>query len=285
MMYAKLAPHNGCRVVLFLVAAVVALLASGSARAASLTLFTDAPPDEPLVITPLDAADAIALRVVNGSAADPPAEYLTAWQLRLEIVPDTGAVGTLNFGSAVEPPEYVFDGTGHFGPGVAISGNRMFSSDFNFPATGGLQVPTAPGTGLLSITFAPSANAFGKFGVYALDGLSNCEWTDAASPVQHRRTFANVPDGGGPVRIADVLVTSAADYNRDGGVDAADYVVWRKNDGTQTGYDTWRANFGSMAGASGLARQTAPEPTTLSACWAIAAAGVGLGGRRLCRTM
>jgi hypothetical protein len=34
------------------------------------------------------------------------------------------------------------------------------------------------------------------------------------------------------------------DFNDDGNVDAADYVVWRQIDGTQTGYDAWRANFG-----------------------------------------
>ncbi|HEX2474771.1 MAG TPA: hypothetical protein VHK01_08500, partial [Lacipirellulaceae bacterium] len=38
------------------------------------------------------------------------------------------------------------------------------------------------------------------------------------------------------------------DCNGDGAVNAADYVVWRKNDGTQQGYDTWRANFGRSTG-------------------------------------
>ena len=48
-----------------------------------------------------------------------------------------------------------------------------------------------------------------------------------------------------------LIVTQApplGDYNSDGAVDAADYVVWRKNDGTQAGYDTWRAHFGQTAG-------------------------------------
>jgi hypothetical protein len=42
------------------------------------------------------------------------------------------------------------------------------------------------------------------------------------------------------------------DYNGDGSVDAADYVVWRKSniDGQQ-GYDDWRTNFGSTGGAGG----------------------------------
>ena len=58
------------------------------------------------------------------------------------------------------------------------------------------------------------------------------------------------------------------DYNFDGAVDAADYVVWRKNDGTQQGYETWRANFGATAGigsAGGSPSQSAvPEPTTMT---------------------
>jgi putative ABC transport system permease protein len=56
------------------------------------------------------------------------------------------------------------------------------------------------------------------------------------------------------------------DYNFDGTVDAADYVMWRKTGiNGPTGYDTWRTNFsepgGSGSGAS--ANAIIPEPTTL----------------------
>jgi T5SS/PEP-CTERM-associated repeat protein len=55
------------------------------------------------------------------------------------------------------------------------------------------------------------------------------------------------------------------DYNGDGRVDAADYVVWRKNDGSQAGYDTWRTNFGRTAGTgSGVSINAAvPEPAAV----------------------
>ena len=69
------------------------------------------------------------------------------------------------------------------------------------------------------------------------------------------------------------------DYNRNGTVDAADYVVWRKNNGTTnalpndpTGgtigtaqYNQWRAHFGQTAGSGSGANANAavPEPTTL----------------------
>jgi hypothetical protein len=54
------------------------------------------------------------------------------------------------------------------------------------------------------------------------------------------------------------------DFNGDGTVDAADYVVWRKADGTQPGYDAWRANFGRTAGvgAGAISNAAVPEPAT-----------------------
>ncbi|HEY3395165.1 MAG TPA: matrixin family metalloprotease [Lacipirellulaceae bacterium] len=52
------------------------------------------------------------------------------------------------------------------------------------------------------------------------------------------------------------------DYNHDGAIDAADYVLWRKNDGTQDGYNTWRANIGRTAGGGAMSKATAPEPAT-----------------------
>ncbi len=58
------------------------------------------------------------------------------------------------------------------------------------------------------------------------------------------------------------------DFNNDGVVDAADYLVWRKGLGTtytQTDYDVWRVHFGATAGigASALANVTVPEPAML----------------------
>jgi hypothetical protein len=75
-------------------------------------------------------------------------------------------------------------------------------------------------------------------------------------------------------------VVSSGDYNGNGVVDAADYVLWRKTlnqsgpglaaDGNGNGsvdlgdFDYWRARFGTMvAPAAGIASGTAvPEPTT-----------------------
>ncbi|MEX0642642.1 MAG: PEP-CTERM sorting domain-containing protein [Pirellulales bacterium] len=57
------------------------------------------------------------------------------------------------------------------------------------------------------------------------------------------------------------------DHNGDGFVDAADYVTWRKNEGTlgQQGYDDWAAHFGEALGSSSsLGLNTSiPEPTAV----------------------
>jgi hypothetical protein len=59
------------------------------------------------------------------------------------------------------------------------------------------------------------------------------------------------------------------DYNNDGTVDAADYVVWRKNPSAfgddPAGYNLWRTNFGrTVSGGSNVlsADVTVPEPAT-----------------------
>ena len=61
-------------------------------------------------------------------------------------------------------------------------------------------------------------------------------------------------------------VVLPGDYNFDGTVDAADYVVWRKRNGSQTEYNTWRSNYGKPPGsgsssAAGI-QAAVPEPAS-----------------------
>ena len=56
------------------------------------------------------------------------------------------------------------------------------------------------------------------------------------------------------------------DFNNDGQVDTADYIVWRKTGiYGQQGYDAWRANFGKTISGSGSSTSTAaiPEPSSI----------------------
>jgi hypothetical protein len=58
------------------------------------------------------------------------------------------------------------------------------------------------------------------------------------------------------------------DFNLDGSVDAADYVVWSKGAGvepTEENYNLWRTNFGRIAGGAGAAQNSAvPEPASVA---------------------
>jgi hypothetical protein len=75
------------------------------------------------------------------------------------------------------------------------------------------------------------------------------------------------------------------DYNHNGTVDAADYVVWRKTDLSPTGYQTWRANFGKVVPipATGTGYATVPEPTVLL-LFSIGAAWLSSVASVRCRT-
>jgi sulfatase modifying factor 1 len=74
------------------------------------------------------------------------------------------------------------------------------------------------------------------------------------------------------------------DFNGDRGVDAADYAVWRKSDGSAAGYETWRANFGRPIAGSGstIANSDVPEPCSLALLFGVAFISL-LAGERLNR--
>jgi hypothetical protein len=73
-------------------------------------------------------------------------------------------------------------------------------------------------------------------------------------------------DYTGSVAIPGTAVKySPGDFNGNGVVDTADYLIWRKESGKQTDYNTWRSHFGltSASGAGSIATTVVPEPTTL----------------------
>jgi hypothetical protein len=102
----------------------------------------------------------------------------------------------------------------------------------------------------------------------------------------HLNNLGNsVGDGGAAwwddvslVKLTPDVVALNGDYNGDGFVDAADYVVWRKYAGTNhvlpndptggtigpTQYATWRTNYGATSGAGSSIGSvgTVPEPTS-----------------------
>jgi hypothetical protein len=82
------------------------------------------------------------------------------------------------------------------------------------------------------------------------------------------------------------------DFNNNGKVDAADYVIWRKNtannplpndDGLTTQaarFDLWRSNFGDMAMPGGGGGGAVPEPGTFVYLVTAVVGGAAMGLRR-----
>jgi hypothetical protein len=85
-------------------------------------------------------------------------------------------------------------------------------------------------------------------------------WATPAGDLWH--VSASFPD----VQLLDAP-SLPGDYNANGRVDAADYVLWRDNPtafgGDPAGYTTWRTNFGRTSGAGSGLGSAAPEPATL----------------------
>jgi hypothetical protein len=52
------------------------------------------------------------------------------------------------------------------------------------------------------------------------------------------------------------------DFNGDGVVDAADYVMWRKNGGTTDDYALWQETFGEPTGGGSSSTTSVPEPAS-----------------------
>ena len=119
--------------------------------------------------------------------------------------------------------------------------------------------------GLTMIETADFMLSYGAVDAIDLDGggsstmVMNFYGDQAASQV------LNVPSDGSERSVGDNLAVFAlpnGDYNQNGIVDAADYVVWRTSIGGQLAYDAWRAQFGSAAVGLGSG-STVPEPTSM----------------------
>jgi hypothetical protein len=160
----------------------------------------------------------------------------------------------------------------------------------------GFGIITAPGgtPGSLGITFSSTVDPNDPLDqgdmVSAIFGSTKYNWTisytGSITWTDANNSVVNTLSGTGGVDVvllghsSELLPGIPGDYNDDGSVDAADYVIWRKNQGTTntlpndpaggiigaTQYNNWRANFGMMAGAGAgpsLDASAVPEPGTI----------------------
>ena len=153
------------------------------------------------------------------------------------------------------------------------TGTAFWLNDMTAPVvtTGGNIAPRAT-TDVLRIGSGPSGSGFKGY----LDDVWIFNHALSSSELASVKAGTYVPP------------TLAGDYNGDGKVDAADYIVWRKNPGAfggATGYTTWQQNFGKPA-ASGSASSlgSVPEPAAvlyvLAGCFSVFSVRPRRRGRR-----
>jgi T5SS/PEP-CTERM-associated repeat protein len=133
--------------------------------------------------------------------------------------------------------------------------------------------------GTLSVALA---NSFVPAAGHSFDILDWTSLSGTFSTIQLPALGANLMWNASQLYTSGTLtVTLAGDYNANGVVDAADYLIWRKSVG-QTGiglaadgnanhqidqgdFDVWRAHFGQTAGSGNdLSSSTVAEPATFA---------------------
>ncbi len=62
--------------------------------------------------------------------------------------------------------------------------------------------------------------------------------------------------------VTYIIPALTGDFNHDGRVDAADYVLWRQTGGSSEQYEIWRQNFGMLIGGAASASSAVPEPSS-----------------------
>lgn len=189
----------------------------------------------------------------------------------------------------------------------AFTGHTLILNGITFSGNGGIgfitdELTAGPGAELESTlaivdnetdfvqsfdtaSFAPKTQIVVTSNAY-LSGFTSTDGVNVSS-------FLHAFDQNGPFALI-------GDYNQDGTVDAADYVVWRKNAGTTnplqndfiggtigtSHYNQWRNHFGqsSLGGSAiGSSSHTAvPEPSSLLL---LIVASAGLNMRSQCRTI
>jgi hypothetical protein len=127
-----------------------------------------------------------------------------------------------------------------------------------YDADGNLRWLEQFGTGASEVASGISVDGLGN--VY-ISGKTEC-WSFNVGAT------CTLPDGSYAfiAKYHDAVAFPPGDFNSDGTVDAADYIVWRNGLGStyiQTDYDVWRTHFGQIAGSSS-AQAGVPEPTSVA---------------------
>jgi hypothetical protein len=141
------------------------------------------------------------------------------------------------------------------------------------------------GTLAVSLTGGYLPAAGDNFQIITAAGFSNMTFTTVLPQLPENLVW-NVDYATTSVTLAVAPAGLAGDFNSDGAVDAADYVVWRKGLGTtytEDDYNDWRSNFGATQAGEGAGDSdpsAVPEPATVASLLASGILLLAFGRRR-----
>ena len=199
-------------------------------------------------------------------------------------------------------------GTGHVSPGTSIgtltaAGGLTLDAgsilDFELGAPGISDLITAGGITTInggSVVLTDDGGlAAGNYTLIDYAGTLVGSVLNLGTPTGPAGFSFNLSDTGSSIDLTVSSVSAAliGDYNNDGTVNAADYAVWRDNNGGTavlpnddtpgavdvSDYNTWRANFGETAG-SGAGSGAVPEPSTIALALLSVVAMLGAARKR-----
>jgi hypothetical protein len=220
---------------------------------------------------------------------------MTNWQIANTEVAITADQTDLDYNPTVDPNHIYASATLEDNPNFTT---QLIAYDYN-PTTGDIalnrsitfsnatmneereprEIALAANGDLYFSGFAGAGTTNSNNLVMRLPNATNIAGWDAANIEVFYNTSISSSFNGLDVAVGEEDVGLDGDYNGDGSVDAADYVVWRKNDiNGQQGYDDWRMNFGLPDGAgSALVSASVPEPAS------VLIAGLAVIALRSCR--
>jgi dockerin type I repeat protein len=225
----------------------------------------------------LDSRDDTATRVDNYKIET--VTGLTPQVLRLQVNTSSGAVSVVGGGSSNSLDYYE----------INSAGGGLVASNFNgIRGDGGLPAGNGSGNGWElggsnSSTSLTEAYLTGQSTIAAAAaGLPIGSIYNTGANSQDLQFTYYTNDSVQHIGMVEYVTSVLPDFNGNGFVDAADYVVWRKNNGrvggatlsqgdangdgnvNSTDYNLWRASFGLAAGSGvgSLASGTVPEPST-----------------------
>jgi sulfatase modifying factor 1 len=155
-----------------------------------------------------------------------------------------------------------------YNDGYAVTGSTIFSSSQNYLTDVGAYTSSSSYYG----TFDQGGNVE-EWNEFRLNqpyrGVRGGSWNGGtlySLASDHEIAFPTSELADLGFRVATLTVPVPGDFDGNGTVEPADYLVWRHNNGSVADYNLWRAHYGQSISGSGASIESAsvPEPSSLA---------------------